>query len=144
MTETSTEAALLVGVAEAMVAATTRQPYAWKPTAAYTVGDGIGITIDLAPASDLPGVTITEYPVSADVVGGDEVLGVQFRIVGKNRAQVKDVISDLVDLFHARWGGSLGDIKLIQSQRSSGANLGQDANGRLVRTENYYLTIYRG
>lgn len=136
----SFEADLLTGVAETIGA---ESGYTWRATGAYTAGDGFGIYVDLSPANDLPSITLTEYPVTDDITGGDSVVGIQARIAAKDRRAVKDAVSLLYDLFHARWGGSLGTIELIQAMRSSGANLGQDANGRLVRTENYYLTTYR-
>lgn len=135
---------LLVGLAGLMQnAGGTRRQYRYLESAAYTSASEFGFYMDIAPANDLPSITLTEYPVSGDVVGGDEVLGVQFRIEAKDRQAVKDVISDLRDVIHSRWGGTLGSVTLISAMRSSGTNLGQDSNGRLVRTENYYLTIYR-
>lgn len=143
------EADLLVGCAQMLAAlpangdGARRTKYTYRTDAPYVAADGFGLYADLAEPNDLPSIVVAEYPVSADLVGGDEVVGVQFRIASKDRLAVKHAIADLRDHLHGRWGGSLGSVTLIQATRSSGTNVGQDANGRLVRTENYYLTIYR-
>lgn len=140
----SLEADLVVGIADELATATgLRNTYTHRASGAYAAGDGFGIYFDATPESDLPAITVTEYGVAGDVVGGDEVVGVQFRVAGKDRRAVKDAIADLRDVFHARWGGSLGTVKLIHSVRASGTPTGADVNQRQVRVENYYLTIYR-
>lgn len=140
----SIEADLLEGVALTLAAAVgKRTTITYRASGQYTSADGFGVYMDTAPPNLLDGITLSEYPVSDDITGGDSVVGVQARIVSRDRRRIKDAIGDVFDILHARWGGSLGTIRLIQAVRSSGANLGQDADGRQVRTENYYLTIYR-
>lgn len=140
----SVEVDLVVGVAGVLADATDlRNTYTYRETGAYQAADGFGIYIDATPENVLDAITVTEYGVGADVVGGDEVVGVQFRIAAADRRAVKDAIADLRDLFHGRWGGNLGAVKLIHSVRASGTPSGADVNQRQVRMENYYLTIYR-
>lgn len=135
------ETLLLQGVA-GVLAGTRRTKITYRPAGAYQATDGFGIYFDIEPEGGLDAITLTEYAVS-DPIDNPSVAGVQARIASQDRRQVKSAISDMYDLLHGRWGGSLGEIKLIQSVRQSGTGLGQDGNGRLVRTENYYLTIER-
>ena len=65
-------------------------------------------------------------------------------LAGLIPAELKQLALDvLVPLRHMEWGGNMGNVRLVQAVRRSGANLGQDGNGRVGRTENYYLTVHR-
>ncbi len=86
-------------------------------------------------------VTLTEYPVTDE--DGDTISGIQVRITCADGDRVKGISSDLYALFHERWGGMLGRVKLVNASRTSGTNMGRDSEDRLVRTENYYLRVHR-
>lgn len=88
-------------------------------------------------------VTLLDYPVSDDPSLSDSVIGVQVTIWHRDRDRLRSIVSDVFNLMQGRWGGNMGNVRLVQAVRRSGANLGQDGNGRVGRTENYYLTVHR-
>lgn len=88
-------------------------------------------------------VTLIDYPVSDDPSLSDSVIGVQVTIWHRDRDKLRTIVSDVFNTMQGRWGGSMGNVRLVQAARRSGANLGQDGNGRVGRTENYYLTVHR-
>ena len=87
-------------------------------------------------------VTVNVYPVD-DTPLGDDILGIQIAIWHPDIDSLNDLASWVFDTLHDLWGATLGDVKVVSGSRSSGANLGQDSNGRQGRTENYYLTVLR-
>ncbi len=141
----STDTNLLEGIAQITAAATgRRRTYYWRGDGTpYTLGDGVGFYLDLSPDTLLPSVTVAAYPLSDAPDLSDSIVGVQFLIEAADRDLVRDVSADLLDLWGGRWGGMIGAIRLVTASRSSGTNLGQDANGRLSRSENYAFTIHR-
>lgn len=114
---------------------------AGEPNPAQPVGS-VAIFVDVWPA-DMDSVTLADYPVSDDPSLSDSVIGVQVTIRCTDKAKAKAITSDLFNLFHGRWGGTLGSVRLVSAARRSGASLGQNASGRIGRTENYYLTVHR-
>lgn len=102
----------------------------------------VGIYIDTSPP-DVDAVQLVDYTVSDEPTTSDSTQGVQVVIKASSPATVKGIVSDLYDLFHGRDAGMIGDVTLVASFRSSGTNTGQDQSGRMTRTENYYLTVWR-
>lgn len=92
---------------------------------------------------EVDSVTLAPYPVSDDPSLSDSVVGLQVTIRCGDMQRVSDIADDVFSRFHGRQAGMLGTVRLVQSFRRSGANLGQDGNGRVGRTENYYLTVHR-
>jgi len=141
------EELLLRGVAQTLVAnPNSRVPLAWDdesdPNYVYP-DDAVGIYFDTRPLIDGGSITLTEYTVSDDVSLSDSVEGVQLVIQHRDRSVVKLITSDVFNLLHGRERSMLGDVTLVSATRSSGTNMGQDANERQGRIENYYLTVHR-
>jgi len=66
-----------------------------------------------------------------------------FRMRAHSEARL-DLIGDTLDnIWTKRDAGMLGNARLIMSQWSSGATLGQDGSKRIERSANYYLTVAR-
>lgn len=141
---TWTEADLLKAIAADIAsAAGPRVPLAWRPDgSAYSAAE-IGIHRDLTPDQPGASVTLADYVVSDDVGGEDSVIGLQVRISSKSRDQLKAIATDVFERWHGRQRCTLSGITITGARRASGTPLGQDRNGRLERTENYYLTVAR-
>lgn len=92
---------------------------------------------------DVDSVTLVPYPVSDDPSLSDSVAGLQLTIRCADMQRVSDIADDVFSRLHGRQAGMLGNVRLVQAFRRSGADLGQDGNGRIGRTENYYLTVHR-
>ena len=115
----------------------------WRATGAYEPGE-VGIFMNVLPTMPSTAIVITDYAVDDDVSGRDDVIGIQFKYRGAPDVKAGDAIKDgIFRLFHARQPGMLGSVKVTQCYRRSGTSLGQDENGRLSGTENYYFTVYR-
>lgn len=136
---------LLDGIIEAFIAATgKREAYAWRSDgSAYPAGPAFGFYRDTSPETKANAITVGEYSISDDGTLSDSSSGVQFRIESLDRRRVLNVKDDLLDVFHGRWGGTLGVVTLVSAERLSGTSLGQDSNGRLGRTENYTFNVHR-
>lgn len=113
-----------------------------NPKLAAPAPDATHIVIDEWP-QEQNSVTLIDYPVSDDPSLSDSVIGVQVTIWHHERDKLRSIVSDVFNLMQGRWGGNMGNVRLVQVSRQSGANLGQDGNGRVGRTENYYLTVHR-
>lgn len=138
------ESALLEGVAATLAAEVTPE-LDWEPdpTKAYS-GERPAIVLETYPEGVDDVVTLTAYPVANDVGdGSSDVVGVQAMIRSRDRATVRALNAGIFDALHGRRGGMLGTVRLVSARRASGTNVGQDADGRLVRSENYYLTVHR-
>lgn len=109
---------------------------------AYTASEH-GIYLDSGPAIDGPSVTLAWYAVDDHPALADSVSGVQVTLRDRDRARLSRVSDDLFRLFHGRYGGTIGPVRLVSARRASATNLGQDSNGRQGRSENYYLTVHR-
>lgn len=142
----SFEDAVLDGFANWLAGSTSgRLPYWYEydPTAAIPE-DVVPITVGTYPSlGRRTSITLNEYPVMDHVALSDSVVGIQVTIwAGTNRERAT-VISDLFDLVHGAHSATMGAVTLVMAERSTGANVGQDSNQRLGRTENYYLTVHR-
>lgn len=92
---------------------------------------------------DMDSVTLAPYTVSDDPSLSDSVQGLQVTIRCADMQKVGDIADDVFSRLHGRQAGMLGNVRLVQSFRRSGVDLGQDGNGRIGRTDNYYLTVHR-
>lgn len=100
----------------------------------------IGIHGLVMPESPDEAITLNLYPVQERP---DTIVGAQFRMRAKTDGRL-DLIEDaLSNIWSDRWGGTLGGIRLVLGTWASGASLGQDQNGRLERSVNYYLRVER-
>lgn len=135
---------LLEGVAETLAAEVTPS-LEWHsdPEVAYD-GGMPAIVLETYPEGVQDAVTLTGYVVADGIAdGSDDVVGVQAMIRSRSRGQVRAIASGIFAVLQSRRGGSLGTVRLVSARRASGTNVGQDADGRLVRSENYYLTVHR-
>lgn len=102
--------------------------------------DECGIHGTVLPESPDEAIALTLYGVQEQI---DTIMGAQFRIRALTDGRL-DLLEDAVTSCWAdRWGGSLGGIRLVGASWASGADLGQDQNGRLVRSINIYLLVER-
>ncbi len=109
------------------------------PSPVYVAGE-IGIHGLVLPESPDEAVALNLYPVQETP---DTIVGAQFRYRAKTDGRL-DLIEDaLSNIWTDRWGGNLGDIRLVLATWASGASLGQDQNGRLERSMNIYLRVER-
>lgn len=113
------------------------------PTGAAYPASAYGIYLDTWPLIAGPSLTLAAYDVDNAFALADSTIGVQVTIRDKDRRRIGRVSDDVFARFQGRHGGMLGPIDLVSARRASATNLGQDANGRLGRSENYYLTVHR-
>lgn len=135
------EKALLRGVG-AVLGAESGGRLAWRdPDAvgAYTDAQR-GLYLGAVPSTPRCAVAMNSYTVQ---MFPDPIVGVQFHFAAKDPDDLTLMAQAVSDVLEGRWGGMLGTVKLVASAWQSGTPLGQDANGREQRTENYYLTIAR-
>lgn len=140
---------LLIAIAAELAAATlpgggaVRKQLAWKVAPAVYSASDIGVHLGVEP--DVPGssVTIGDYVVRDEVGGEDSIMGLQVRIRAASPAELRGISADVFDRWHGRSRCTLGGIIITSARRVSGTPLGQDRNGRLGRSENYYLTVAR-
>lgn len=142
----SFEDAVLDGFANALASSpSARLPYWYEHDANVPIPDGV-VPITVGTYPDLgrrASVTLNEYPVSDDPSLSDSVVGVQAAIWATNPRERATIVSDLFDRVHGAHSATMGAVTLVMAVRSTGANVGQDSNERLGRTENYYLTVHR-
>lgn len=113
----------------------------WKATGSYTTAES-GIYIDVRSQNDGTQLVISDYPVVDDPTLSTSTVGIQFAITGsvKDTDKIKD---DIFNMFQNFPSGTLGNVRIVNAFRQSGANLGQDGSGRVSRTENYYFQVHR-
>lgn len=110
-----------------------------KGSAVYLASE-VGIYGTVLPEDPDGAVALTLYGVQESP---DTIIGAQFRIRSGSDGHI-DLIEDaLTSCWHDRWGDTLNGIRLVHASWQSGADLGTDQNGRLVRSVNYYLRVER-
>lgn len=119
-----------------------RQQLTWSSTVPYTSGQ-TGIYTDLIPGDDVDAVILSDYAVSDEVGSEDSIIGIQVRVRAESKAKLKAIVSDVFDRWHGLSRCTLGGITVTACRRTSGTGIGQDRNGRLERTENYYFSVAR-
>lgn len=116
----------------------------WDPAGAYTP-DQTGITLKTMPASPDAVVAVTVYDVdeSPDPRSVTQAWSVQIRTRAPG---VPDSVDDLADdahdaltAHHAQWG----DVFVQRSHRRNFAPMGEDANRRHERVDNYHVITAR-
>lgn len=108
-------------------------------TAGVYSPDSWALFIGLTPDQPDRAVTIMSYPVE-DTDLAVVITGVQFRLrAGRDPREVENMSDALYDLFHNRSHFVANGIHIELSWRQSGAWMGQDANQRVERVENFYL-----
>jgi len=105
--------------------------------------DGTGIVLGRLPDGPDRALGLTTYPV-ADDESSDSVTGIQVRMRAGVRSLDVLALSDAVfDVLHNRRGWSARGVRVEISWRNSEAWIGQDAQGRMERSANYYLRTVR-
>ena len=133
---------LLVGGAEYLDASGVGD---WNPAGIYT-SNQTGILIRAIPPDPDRIVTLAAYPVGGNLPGmADHLTAIQFRLRGLpgNPRDCDDLADDIYDLLDGAQGLTWGGIPIVQMWRQSYTSLGDDANGRWQRSENYYLDTMR-
>lgn len=105
--------------------------------------DSVGIFLGLTPDKPDRAVTLMTYPVE-DTDLSNVIAGLQIRLRGaRDPRQVEDTSDAIYDLLHNRSHYDVNGIHVLLSWRQSGAWMGQDANQRIERVENYYIRAER-
>lgn len=101
--------------------------------------DAWAMFIGMTPDQPDKALTLMSYPV-ADTDLVTVITGVQIRLRGtRDPREVENMSDALYDLFHNRSHYVVNGIHIELSWRQSGAWMGQDANQRVERVENFYL-----
>ena len=112
-------------------------------TAGTYPADAWAVFLGLTPDKPDKAVTLMTYPVE-DTDLTSVITGVQFRLRGQRDPREVENMSDaLYDLLHNRQHYQLNGVPVNLSWRQSGAWMGQDANQRIERVENFYLRTER-
>jgi hypothetical protein len=132
---------LLTGVAERLDAAGVG---VWRDSGAYATNE-IGIFIRKIPTDPDRFISLAAYPVGTDLKGmQDHLSGVQIRLRGTEDPRVCDDLADAVfDELDSLGRATLGTIAVVDMWRQSYTSLGQDAQRRWERSENYYVEAMR-
>lgn len=133
------EKALVRGVCEALGEESFLSWIDPDTVGAYTP-DQAGLYLGAVPSTPRRGIAVNSYTVA---MHPDPIVGVQFHFAAQDPDDLTEMAQAVSDVLEGRWGGMLGTVRLVASAWQSGTPLGQDANGREQRTENYYLTIAR-
>lgn len=105
--------------------------------------DKVGIFLGTTPDQPDRAITLMVYPVEETDLT-TVTMGLQLRFRGdRNTSTVEDMADAVFDLLHNREHYTVGGVKVPLSWRQSAAWLGQDANRRVERSENYYLHAER-
>lgn len=116
----------------------------WRESGAYQSGE-IGIYDRAIPQTPDTIITLAVYPIGSNLPGlADHMTAVQVRLRGTADSRVCDDLADAIfteldGLRRVTWG----DIPIVEVWRQSYTPLGQDANKRWERSENYYLHAMR-
>lgn len=132
---------LLVGLAEHYAAASIGT---WKPTGVYTANE-TGILLRVIPKDPARIVSLAAYMVDGYPGMADQTIGVQHRLrAGTDPRDCDDLADAIFELMDSSGHLELSTgVHIVQAIRRSQASLGQDANGRWERSENYFIDVMR-
>lgn len=86
---------------------------------------------------------LTAYPVTDDDTA-NAITGVQIRMrAGRDPDAIDDLADAVFDALHNRRHYTCGGVQVVLSWRQSQAWIGQDAQGRMELTANYYVRAVR-
>jgi hypothetical protein len=117
----------------------------WNTSGLYSALQ-TGIVLGNVPQTPDRVITLTTYGVSDSPNLSDSILGVQVRTRwgGSDTRPVDDLDDAIFNLLHGRTALALTTgVTVVLCLRQSTTTLGQDANGRWMRSSNYYLTVHR-
>jgi hypothetical protein len=97
------------------------------------------------PPSPDRGITIAPYPVGTGLKGmQDHQSALQLRLRGTEDPRVCDDLADAIfEELDSLGRATLGGISIVDMWRQSYTSLGQDAQRRWERSENYYVDAMR-
>ncbi|MEV4335765.1 minor capsid protein [Streptomyces sp. NPDC049590] len=105
--------------------------------------DGTGIVLGRVPDGPDRIIGLTPYPVADDDTT-DAITGIQVRMrAGTDPTDLVQLATDVFDALHNRQHYQLGGIHVVLSWRQSQAWIGQDDQGRMELTSNYYIRTTR-
>lgn len=118
----------------------------WHPDGTpYDPGD-VAIILRGIPQQPDKLITLAAYPRDDNRHRGmaDHDTAVQIRVRGDQDSRTCDDLADAIFTeLDSLAGVTLGGVPLVQMWRQSYTSLGQDANGRWERSENYYVEAMR-
>lgn len=102
-----------------------------------------GIFRGVMPDSPEQAIGLTAYPVE-DNEHAEAITGVQMRMrAGRNPDALDDLADAVWDVLHNRQHYTAGGIHVALSWRQSQAWIGQDTQGRMELTSNFYFRTVR-
>jgi Bacteriophage minor capsid protein len=135
----SHETDLLRGVAELL---DTQGVGTYDETGPLPAGS-TGIVLGRLPDGPDRALALTTYPVGDDD-STDSITGVQVRIrAGTNPLDVLDLSDAVFNALHNRRSWTARGVRVEISWRNSEAWIGQDQQGRMERSANYYVRTVR-
>lgn len=105
-----------------------------------------GICFQIMPSAPEGVVMLSTYPVSDDPSLSDSVLGlqVQTRMPGEDPFATNDLADAAFDQLHGLHDTTLpSGIRVVQCLHRGGSLLGMDALRRWIRSDNFYVTLWR-
>lgn len=132
---------LLTGLAEHLAA---NAIGTWNPTGVYTSGQ-TGIVMRVVPQTPDAVIVLAPYSVADDPTLSDSITGVQVRTrePGADPRPTDDLADSIFNLLHGAQGLTWGGVKVQLVTRENYTPLGQDANERHERSDNYYVHTWR-
>lgn len=134
---TSPISAMLTGVAQLLDAAGVGS---WSPSA--VTANPWPIAIATTPPNADQAITLTDYALSADPLLSDRLIGLNVRIRG---GAAPATARDRAELVYGVLQGFRGALpngqRVVQVYWQSEIQVGPDANGRHVRSVNYYVQM---
>lgn len=115
----------------------------WDPTGVYPANTGLPATfIQTYPDIARGVVTLSTYPVAANLDPNDSVLGLQVRTRAEGRDPRPTNLLDenVFRVLHGKRGVTLAGYRISKILFQSGASMGQDGSDRWGRSANYYIT----
>ncbi|MFD4788799.1 minor capsid protein [Streptomyces sp. NPDC058459] len=115
----------------------------WRPDSVLQDGE-VGIFRATMPDSPDRALALTAYPVTDDDTA-NAITGVQVRMrAGPDGVDAIDDMADVVfDVLHNRRHFEVGGVHVALSWRNSQGWIGQDSQGRMELTANYYFRTTR-
>jgi len=114
----------------------------WRPDDVIEAGE-VGLFRGVVPDEPDTAIGITDYPVEDDDTT-NAITAVQFRMrAGRDPNVIGDLADSVFNLLHNRRQYRVGDLYIALSWRQSQAWIGQDAQGRMELTSNYYFRTVR-
>ncbi|GLH97345.1 minor capsid protein [Phytohabitans aurantiacus] len=132
---------LLVGIAQRLHTAGIGT---WRATGAYMVNE-TAIVIRAIPQTPNLLITLAPYPVGTALRGmQDHTSAIQIRVRGTEDPRVCDDLADAIfDDLDSLGRATLNTVAVVDMWRQSYTSLGQDAQNRWERSENYYVEAMR-